>query len=122
MLVSYPFKENDRTWVTISELFPNDERTFNVRYIAPEFTTDDVPYLIAGDEFRNAIMDQDADLNNEHDGFRHEPMFGLSGEVVEQICIDADERIFFYTDDTTLFYSDEELLKEMKEENEDFFV
>lgn len=115
-------KRYNQTWVTLSELFPGDEKTYDVRFISEEYNTLEEDLLIAGDELEGAIRNSELDWNDEHEGFWHEPKYGLSGEKMEKECRLIYDHIFFFTDNTTLNeYSDHELITEMKKENPSFF-
>ena len=122
MKISKPFKEGDKTWATISELFPNDNREFKVRFIPEEKTTLEEDLLIGGDEFESALRNPEKNWNDDNEGFYNTPLLGLSGEVVDRICRNAYDHIFFFTDNTTLNYSDDDLVKDMAEENPDYFL
>lgn len=123
MNISKPFKketiQGTQTWATISELYPGDNRTFDVRVIPADKTTEEEDLLIAGDELMNYIHPGEWEDPNE--GFRDRPEYGLSSEEMASISEEVYNAIFFFTDDTTLNYNDEKLIEDMKEENPDFF-
>lgn len=121
MKISVPFTADNKTWVVVSELFPKDLRTFAIRFIPADKTTLGEDLLIASDDFESVLRNPELDWNDEHEGFWHKPMFGLSANEVERICREIYDHIFFFTDYVTFQYSDELLLCDMKRENPTFF-
>lgn len=115
-------KRYNQKWVTLSKFFPGCPVECEVRFIPGEDTTTGEDLLIADDELEGIVRNPDLDWNDEHEGFWHKPLYGLSGEEMERECRRIYDSIFFFTDSRTLrTYSDWELINEMKKENPEFF-
>lgn len=108
--------ENNRTTGIMTNIFGvADDNKFVVRIIPKEKNTTGNNLIIINDDVENYIHPNT--WNERYDGFRHEPMFGLSADEVTKIADDTWEDTFMCVDNTTFNSTDAELIEEVSMAN-----